>query len=104
MPAVVGAVPRAGRGPSDPAAGTRRRSDGEGSGFPDLDVVGWQVLAGPPKLPAAVVQKWTALLEEASKDPAFLEQAAKLNKVFAYKGPDAFWQFLPLATRMGIRK
>jgi len=82
------------------------------AGFPDLDVVGWQGLAGPPKLPAAVVQKWTALLEEASKDPAFLEQAAKLNKVFAYKGPDAFWQFqqdelkkyLPLATRMGIRK
>ena len=82
------------------------------AGFPDLDVVGWQGLAGPPKLPAAVVQKWTALLEEAAKDPAFLEQAAKLNKVFAYKGPDAFWQFqqdelkkyLPLATRMGIRK
>jgi len=62
------------------------------AGFPDLDVVGWQGLAGPPKLPAAVVQKWTALLEEAAKDPAFLEQAAKLNKVFAYKGPDAFWQ------------
>lgn len=64
------------------------------AGFPDLDVVGWQGLAGPPKLPAAVVQKWTALLEEASKDP------------------HAFWQFqqdelkkyLPLATRMGIRK
>lgn len=82
------------------------------AGFPELDVVGWQGLSGPPKLPAAFVQKWSALVEEASKDPAFIEQAAKVNKVIAYKGPDAFWQFqqeelkkyLPLATKMGIRK
>jgi tripartite-type tricarboxylate transporter receptor subunit TctC len=82
------------------------------AGFPELDVVGWQGLAGPPKLAPHVVKKWTALLEEASRDPAFLEQAAKVNKVIAYKGPEAFWQFqqdelkkyVPLATRMGIRK
>jgi tripartite-type tricarboxylate transporter receptor subunit TctC len=82
------------------------------AGFPDLDVVGWQGLAGPKNLPPAIVAKWNALLEEASKDPAFLEQAAKLSKVVAYKGPDAYWQFqerelkkyLPLATKMGIRK
>jgi tripartite-type tricarboxylate transporter receptor subunit TctC len=82
------------------------------AGFPDLDVVGWQGLTGPPNLPAPIVAKWAALVEEASKDPAFLEQAARVNKVIAYKGPDAFWQFqqeelkkyLPLATRMGIRK
>ena len=38
------------------------------AGFPDLDVVGWQGLAGPPKLPAPIVAKWVALVEEASKD------------------------------------
>ena len=82
------------------------------AGFPDLNGVGWQGLAGPKGLPPAIVVKWNALLEEASKDPAFLEQAAKLNKVVAYMGPDAYWKFqedelkkyLPLATRMGIRK
>jgi tripartite-type tricarboxylate transporter receptor subunit TctC len=82
------------------------------AGFPDLDVVGWQGLAGPPKLPAAVVARWTALIEEASKDPAFLAQAQKVSKVIAYKNPDAYWRFqqdelkkyLPLATKMGIRK
>jgi tripartite-type tricarboxylate transporter receptor subunit TctC len=82
------------------------------AGFPDLDVVGWQGLSGPPKLPAHIVAKWTTLLDEASRDPAFLEQAEKVSKVIAYKGPQAFWQFqeeelrkyLPLATRMGIRK
>lgn len=82
------------------------------AGFPDLDVVGWQGLAGPPKLPAAIVERWNALIAEASKDPAFLEQARKVSKVIAYKNADAFWQFqeeelkryLPLATKMGIRK
>lgn len=51
-------------------------------------------------------------METASKDPAFLEATAKVNKVMAYKAPDAFWRFqedelkkyLPLATKMGIRK
>lgn len=82
------------------------------AGFPDLDVVGWQGLAGPPKLPPAIVQKWAALVEEASKDPGFLEQAAKVSKVIAYKDPEAYWRFQeeelkkyqPLAAKMGIRK
>ena len=82
------------------------------AGFPELDVVGWQGLAGPPNLPKAIVDKWNALVEEASKDPAFLEQAAKASKIVAYKNPDAFWSFqqeelkkyVPLATKMGIRK
>jgi tripartite-type tricarboxylate transporter receptor subunit TctC len=82
------------------------------AGFADLDVVGWQGLAGPPKLPADVVKKWAALVEEASKDRAFLEQAQKASKVIAFKGPDAYWQhqqdelkkYLPLAQKMGIRK
>ncbi len=82
------------------------------AGFPELDVVGWQGVSGPPKLPAHVVLKWAALVEKASKDPAFLEQALRLNKVIAYKGPEAFWRFqeeeakkyLPLAVKMGIRK
>jgi tripartite-type tricarboxylate transporter receptor subunit TctC len=82
------------------------------AGFPELDVTGWQGLSGPPKLPRPVVARWTALLEGAAKDPAFLERAAKVYKVIAYKGPEAFWQFqqeelkkyLPMATSMGIRK
>ena len=37
--------------------------------------------------------KWVALVEEASKDPAFIEQAQKVSKVIAFKGPEAFWQF-----------
>ena len=82
------------------------------AGFPGLDVIGWQGIGGPPKLPARIVQKWAALVEEASKDLAFLEQAQKVNKVIAFMGPEAFWKlqqdelqkYLPLAIKMGIRK
>jgi tripartite-type tricarboxylate transporter receptor subunit TctC len=82
------------------------------AGFPDLDVVGWQGLVGPPRLPAPIVARWSALVEEASRDAAFLEQALKVNKVIAFKPADAFWKFqeeelrkyLPLASKMGIRK
>jgi len=82
------------------------------AGFPELDVVGWQGVTGPPKLPAHVVAKWSAAVEEASKDSAFLERAEKVYKVIRYLGPEAFWQFmqdehkkyLPLAIKIGIRK
>ncbi|HYE91616.1 MAG TPA: tripartite tricarboxylate transporter substrate binding protein [Terriglobales bacterium] len=82
------------------------------AGFPDLDVVGWQGLAGPPNLPAPIVQKWNALLSEATKDKEFIDQAAKVSKVVAYMGPEPYWKFqqdelkkyLPLAQKMGIRK
>jgi tripartite-type tricarboxylate transporter receptor subunit TctC len=82
------------------------------AGFPELDVVGWQGVTGPPGLPAHLIQKWAAVVEEASKDPAFLEQAVRVNKVIAYKGPQEFLTFQeaelqkyrPLAEKIGIRK
>jgi len=81
-------------------------------GYPNLNVYGWQGVSGPPQLPPEVVDKWAKSLEEACKDPAFLEQAAKIYKVLAYLGPKEFWEFmqeeykryLPLAIKMGIRK
>ncbi len=81
-------------------------------GYPGLNVYGWQGVSGPGKLPKEIVDKWDKALEEACKDPAFLEQAGKIYKVVAYLGPKEFWEFmqeeykryLPLAIKMGIRK
>jgi tripartite-type tricarboxylate transporter receptor subunit TctC len=81
-------------------------------GYPGLNVYGWQGVSGPANLPKDVVEKWDKTLLEASKDPAFLEQAAKIYKVIAYLGPKEFWEFmqdeykryLPLAIKMGMRK
>jgi tripartite-type tricarboxylate transporter receptor subunit TctC len=81
-------------------------------GYPNLNVYGWQGVSGPPGLPKDVVEKWSKTLEMAATDQAFLEQAKKIYKIVAYLGPAAFWDFMqaeykryvPLATRMGIRK
>ncbi len=81
-------------------------------GYPGLNVYGWQGVSGPANLPKEVVEKWDKTLQEACKDPAFLDQAAKIYKVIAYLGPKEFWEFmqdeykryLPLATKMGMRK
>jgi tripartite-type tricarboxylate transporter receptor subunit TctC len=81
-------------------------------GYPGLNVYGWQGVSGPSNLPKEVVEKWDHTLQEACKDPAFLEQAAKIFKVIAYLGPKEFWEFmqdeykryLPLAIKMGMRK
>jgi tripartite-type tricarboxylate transporter receptor subunit TctC len=80
--------------------------------YPGLNVYGWQGVSGPPNLPKEVVEKWDKTLQEACKDPAFLDQAAKIFKVIAYLGPKEFWEFmqdeykryLPLAIKMGMRK
>jgi tripartite-type tricarboxylate transporter receptor subunit TctC len=81
-------------------------------GYPGLNVYGWQGVSGPVNLPKEVVEKWDKTLRGACKDPAFLDQAAKIFKVVAYLGPKEFWEFmqdefkryLPLAVKMGIRK
>jgi tripartite-type tricarboxylate transporter receptor subunit TctC len=81
-------------------------------GYPGLNVYGWQGVSGPARLPKEVVEKWDQTLREASKDEAFLEQAARIYKVVAYMGPKEFWEFMqdeykrymPLAIKMGMRK
>ncbi len=81
-------------------------------GYAGLTVYGWQGISGPPKLPPEVVEKWSRAMQEASKDPAFLDQAAKIYKIVAYQNPKDFWEFvqeeykryLPMAERLGMRK
>lgn len=77
-----------------------------------MNVYGRQGVSGRTDLPIEVVQKWGKTLQEACKDPAFLEKAAKIYKVIAYLGPKEFWEFmqdeykrdLPLGIKMGMRK
>jgi len=81
-------------------------------GYPNLNVYGWQGVSGPPNLPKEVIEKWDKTIQEACKDPSFLEQAAKIYKIIAYLGPKEFWEFMqeeykryvPLAIKMGVRK
>lgn len=43
------------------------------AGYPQLEaIVGWSALYGPPGLPKAVVDRWTAVLAEVAKDPQWI--------------------------------
>lgn len=43
------------------------------SGFPNMGhLLGWTVLAGPPKLPVAVVTRWKTALADMAKNPEWL--------------------------------
>lgn len=82
------------------------------AGYPGLNVFAWHGISGPPGLSKEILAKWSQTLEEASKDPAFLEQAGKIYKIISYLGPTECWDFimkeyeryLPLAIKMGVRK
>lgn len=62
------------------------------AGYPNLDVIGWHGLSGPPGLPQHVVDFWVAALEEASTDPAFNDMLEKIGKVSVFVGPDELKQ------------
>lgn len=78
----------------------------------DFFVTGWHGVSAQSKVPSYVVQKWSEALKEASKDPQYIADAAKVYKVVAYQGPEEFRKFmydeynkyLPIAEQMGIRK
>lgn len=45
------------------------------AGFPALEPLsGWSALAGPPGLPAEIIQAWAAALEQLGRSPAWLEE------------------------------
>ena len=56
-------------------------------GFPNADLVSWYGVSGPKDLPQNVIDRWTKLQEEASKDPEFLQEADKQKKVTSFLSP-----------------
>lgn len=60
------------------------------AGYPGVEMTLWNGVSGPPDLPAYVVEKWVAVLEEASKDPEFISSADKIGKVVSFLGPEQF--------------
>ena len=60
------------------------------AGFPELDVLGWRGVAGPPNLPAAIVNKWVQALDKICKDKGWIETVVKLGDVPGFLGPKEF--------------
>lgn len=55
------------------------------AGFPSVNVRIWTGISGPPKLPANVVEKWSAALEEMVKDPEFISKLKNVGALPFYK-------------------
>ena len=63
-------------------------------GFPDVDVSGWVVVAGPPKLPKDQVTRFHDALVVALNEPDVKAAMAKQDNVIHVTTPEATAQFL----------
>jgi tripartite-type tricarboxylate transporter receptor subunit TctC len=59
-------------------------------GYPQVDVLGWRGIAGPPNLPDYVLRKWIQAMEKVCQDKEWIEIALKLGDIPAYLGPQEF--------------
>ena len=83
------------------------------AGYPDMEkIVGWTALMGPPKLPQAVVNRWSEVFARLAKDPDWLAGNARIGGVAAIRSPAATEQYVreqyelydKLVTALGIRQ
>jgi tripartite-type tricarboxylate transporter receptor subunit TctC len=81
-------------------------------GWPEMErLAAWSALAGPPRLPREVVERWTAVMTKLSHDPGWLAGVEKLGGIAAVRSPaeterfvrDQYQLYDGLAERLGLR-
>ena len=81
-------------------------------GWPEMEkLAAWSALAGPPRLPREVVQRWTDVLAKLSRDPGWRDRNEKLGGIAAIRSPaqteafvrDQYQLYEGLALRLGLR-
>jgi putative tricarboxylic transport membrane protein len=82
-------------------------------GWPEMEsLAAWSALAGPPRLPREVVERWTDALAKLARDPAWLAGVEKLGGIPAVRSPAETGRFVReqyqlyerLAERLGLRQ
>jgi tripartite-type tricarboxylate transporter receptor subunit TctC len=63
-------------------------------GYPQVDVMGWRGVSGPPKLPEEIVKKLESVLEKLCRDPGWIDMVIKMGDLPAYIGPKDFKAFV----------
>jgi tripartite-type tricarboxylate transporter receptor subunit TctC len=82
------------------------------AGFEAFNLVAWNGICGPARLPASVVRKWDEAIREAVKDPAFAAKMEEIGSPPSYLGPKEFKaaldkefkSALKFAEKLGFRK
>jgi tripartite-type tricarboxylate transporter receptor subunit TctC len=91
-----------------PAAPTARSL-----GWPEMErLAAWSALAGPPKLPREVVERWSNVFAKLAHDPAWLAGVDNLGGIAAVRSPtetdkfvrDQYQLYEKLAERLGLRQ
>ncbi|HTQ73721.1 MAG TPA: tripartite tricarboxylate transporter substrate binding protein [Burkholderiales bacterium] len=81
-------------------------------GWPAMErLAAWSALAGPPRLPKEVVQRWTGVLAKLARDPDWVARNEKLGGIPAIRSPAETEEFVReqyelyerLALRAGLR-
>jgi len=81
-------------------------------GWPEMEkLTAWSALAGPPRLPREVVQRWSDALAKLARDPGWRDRNEKLGGIPAIRSPaqteafvrDQYQLYEGLALRLGLR-
>ena len=81
-------------------------------GWPAMEkLVPWAALAGPPRLPKEVVERWTDVLTKLARDADWLHRNEQLGSIPAIRSPaeteafvrDQYQLYEQLALRVGLR-
>jgi tripartite-type tricarboxylate transporter receptor subunit TctC len=72
----------------------------------------WSALAGPPKLPREIVERWRDVFAKLARDPAWLAGVESLGGIAAVRSPaetdqfvrDQYQLYEKLAERLGLRQ
>ena len=82
-------------------------------GWPEMEqLAAWSALAGPPKLPREVVERWSDVFAKLAHDPTWLAGVANLGGIAAVLTPaetdkfvrDQYQLYEKLAERLGLRQ
>ena len=63
-------------------------------GYPDVNVIGWRGVVGPPGLPDYVVNKWVEAVKKMVQDKAWLKLVDRLGEIVWFQDPEEFTKSL----------
>ena len=63
-------------------------------GFPEVDIVGWRGICGPPGLPEAVTQFLADAVKKTMEHQSWKKMVENVGDLPAYQGPEDFKEFV----------
>jgi len=63
-------------------------------GYPDVNILGWRGVSGPPNMPEGIVKKLEQTIAKVCRDPGWVDMIIKMGDLPAYMGPKEFGAFV----------